>query len=162
MSDVRLFVLFLSLFISLSTVQAATLADYTFDAPEQAEDFRTLIEEMRCLVCQNESLAGSNAELAVDLRNEIYEMMKSGQSKDDIINFMVARYGDFVLYNPPLKPSTYPLWFGPLIIFIIGAVVLSRILRRKNITRETELSAEEEQRLNRLLNQSTENRDADQ
>jgi cytochrome c-type biogenesis protein CcmH len=143
-------------------VQAGTLAEYTFDEPDKAEDFRTIIEEMRCLVCQNESLAGSNAELAVDLRNEIYAMMKSGQEKDDIINFMVARYGDFVLYNPPLKPSTYPIWFGPLIVFLVGGIVLFRILRSKNVSRETELSADEEQRLNRLLNQSTDHRDADQ
>ena len=159
----RVFVLTLFLCLTLSpATQAATLADYSFDEPGKAEDFRAIIEEMRCLVCQNESLAGSNAELAIDLRNEIYEMMKSGQEKQDIINFMVARYGDFVLYSPPLKPTTYPIWFGPLIVFLIGGVVLFRILKRKSVSRETELSAEEEQRLNRLLNQSTDHRDADQ
>lgn len=157
----RVFVLTLFLFLSPAT-QAATLAEYSFDEPDKAEDFRAIIEEMRCLVCQNESLAGSNAELAVDLRNEIYEMMKSGKEKQDIINFMVARYGDFVLYSPPLKPTTYPIWFGPLIVFLVGGVVLFRILKRKSVTRETELSVEEEQRLNRLLNQSTDQRDADQ
>ncbi|PVV09856.1 MAG: cytochrome C biogenesis protein [gamma proteobacterium symbiont of Ctena orbiculata] len=159
----RVFVLTLFLFLTLSpATQAATLADYSFDEPDKAEDFRAIIEEMRCLVCQNESLAGSNAELAIDLRNEIYEMMKSGKEKQDIINFMVARYGDFVLYSPPLKPTTYPIWFGPLIVFLVGGVVLFRILKRKSVTRETELSVEEEQRLNRLLNQSTDQRDADQ
>ncbi|MEW8285786.1 MAG: cytochrome c-type biogenesis protein [Candidatus Thiodiazotropha endolucinida] len=158
----RLFVLIFTLLLALPAVQAATLADYSFDEPGKAEDFRDIIEEMRCLVCQNESLAGSNAELAIDLRNEIYEMMKSGQEKEDIINFMVARYGDFVLYSPPLKPTTYPIWFGPLIVFLVGGVVLFRILKRKSVARETELSAEEEQRLNRLLNQSNDNRDADQ
>ncbi|MBW9267190.1 MAG: cytochrome c-type biogenesis protein CcmH [Candidatus Thiodiazotropha sp. (ex. Lucinisca nassula)] len=158
----RLFVLIFTLFFALPAVQAATLADYSFDEPGKAEDFRDIIEEMRCLVCQNESLAGSNAELAIDLRNEIYEMMKSGQEKEDIINFMVARYGDFVLYSPPLKPTTYPIWFGPLIVFLVGGVVLFRILKRKSVSRETELSAEEEQRLNRLLNQSNDHRDADQ
>jgi cytochrome c-type biogenesis protein CcmH len=146
----------------LPALQAGTLAEYTFDEAEKAEDFRAIIEEMRCLVCQNESLAGSNAELAVDLRNEIYEMMKNGQDKQDIINFMVARYGDFVLYSPPLKPTTYPIWYGPLIIFLLGGVVLFRILKRKSVSRETALSAEEEQRLNRLLNQSNNNRDANQ
>jgi cytochrome c-type biogenesis protein CcmH len=156
------FVLTLSLLFFLPVAQSGTLAEYTFENGEKAEDFRAIIEEMRCLVCQNESLAGSNAELAVDLRNEIYEMMKSGQEKQDIINFMVARYGDFVLYNPPLKPSTYPLWFGPLIVFLLGGVVLFRILKRKSVSRETALSTEEEQRLNRLLNQSNENRDANQ
>ncbi|MES9992234.1 MAG: cytochrome c-type biogenesis protein [Candidatus Thiodiazotropha sp.] len=158
----RYFVLTLSLIFTLLPVHAATLAEYTFEDADKAEDFRAIIEEMRCLVCQNESLVGSNAELAVDLRNEIYEMMSSGQEKQDIINFMVARYGDFVLYSPPLKPTTYPIWFGPLIVFLIGGVVLFRILRRKSVTQETELSAEEEQRLNRLLNQSTDQRDTDQ
>jgi cytochrome c-type biogenesis protein CcmH len=154
--------LILTLFCFLPALQAATLAEYTFDEPGKAEDFRTIIEEMRCLVCQNESLAGSNAELAVDLRNEIYEMMKRGQEKEEIINFMVARYGDFVLYNPPLKPTTYPLWFGPLVFFLIGGVVLFRVLKRKSVTREAALSEEEEQRLNRLLDKSNNNRDANQ
>ncbi|MEW8505173.1 MAG: cytochrome c-type biogenesis protein [Candidatus Thiodiazotropha sp.] len=157
----RHLLLTLSLIFYLLPVHAATLAEYTFDDANKAEDFRDIIEEMRCLVCQNESLAGSNAELAIDLRNEIYDMMKSGQEKQDIINFMVARYGDFVLYSPPLKPTTYPIWFGPLIVFLIGGVVLFRILRRKNIAKEIELSADEEQRLNSLLNQSTDHRDAD-
>ncbi|MES9939546.1 MAG: cytochrome c-type biogenesis protein [Candidatus Thiodiazotropha sp. 6PLUC2] len=152
---------FLSLFC-LASLQAATLAEYTFEDPGQDEDFRAIIEEMRCLVCQNESLAGSNAELAVDLRNEIYEMMKNGQSKDDIIEFMVARYGDFVLYSPPVKPSTYPIWFGPMIVFLIGGVVLFRIIRRKNRSSETELTEEEQQRLDNLLTESTEKRDTNQ
>jgi cytochrome c-type biogenesis protein CcmH len=140
---------------------SATLADYTFDDPQKGEEFRHVIEKMRCLVCQNESLAGSNAELAVDLRNEIYEMMKAGQSKDDIVKFMVARYGDFVLYDPPVKPTTYPIWFGPIILFLLGAFVLFRILRRKNLSRETELSAEEQQRLDSLLKQTSDPKDAD-
>jgi len=78
-------------------------------------------------------------------------MMKAGKHKDDIISFMVARYGDFVLYNPPVKPSTYPLWFGPILLFMIGAIVLYRNLRRKSVSHETELSAEEQQRLASLL-----------
>lgn len=159
----RLIVLTLILLLDLFTAaQAATLEGYTFDEPRRAEEFRSIIEEMRCLVCQNESLAGSNADLAADLRDEIYEMMKQGQGKEEIINFMVARYGDFVLYNPPLKPTTYPIWFGPLIVFIIGGIVLFRILRRKSVSREAELSVEEEQRLNSLLNRPTDQRDANQ
>jgi cytochrome c-type biogenesis protein CcmH len=141
---------------------SATLAEYQFDNPDKSEDFRQIIEQMRCLVCQNESLAGSNAELAVDLRNEIYDMMKAGQDKDQIIEFMVARYGDFVLYSPPVKPSTYPLWFGPILFFLFGAFVLFRILKRKSQTSEAELSAEEQQRLDQLLKQTSESKDADQ
>jgi cytochrome c-type biogenesis protein CcmH len=159
---VRLFLFAFIYFLGLATSQAATLAEYTFEDPAQDEDFRAIIEEMRCLVCQNESLAGSNAELAVDLRNEIYDMMKGGQSKGEIIDFMVARYGDFVLYSPPVKPSTYPIWYGPLIVFLIGGVVLFRIIKRKNQSSETELSDAEQQRLEKLLSQTNEQRDTNQ
>jgi cytochrome c-type biogenesis protein CcmH len=159
---VRNLILLCLLVFSLPPLQASTLAEYTFDDPEKHDEFRDVIEQMRCLVCQNESLAGSNADLAVDLRNEIYEMMKQGQSQDEVVKFMVARYGDFVLYDPPLKPTTYPIWFGPLIIFIVGALVLVRILKRKSQSREADLSDEERQRLANLLNQSTDPRDTNQ
>lgn len=158
----RLSLLSLICLLYLTPLQAATLAEYTFEDSAKHDEFRAIIEEMRCLVCQNESLAGSNAELAVDLRNEIYEMLKNGQSKDEIINFMVARYGDFVLYNPPVKPSTYPIWFGPLIVFLIGGVVLFRIIRRKNQSSEAVLTEDEQQRLDNLLQQSSKQRDTDQ
>jgi cytochrome c-type biogenesis protein CcmH len=148
---VRLLYFVFSLLLIVPPAFSATLADYTFDDPQKGEAFRSVISQMRCLVCQNESLAGSNAELAVDLRNEIYEMMKAGKNKDDIVSFMVARYGDFVLYNPPVKPSTYPLWFGPILLFMIGAIVLYRNLQKKSVSREAELSPEEQQRLDNLL-----------
>ncbi|MEJ2611262.1 MAG: cytochrome c-type biogenesis protein CcmH [Candidatus Thiodiazotropha sp.] len=159
---VRTLFLTLLMLCSLAPLSAATLAEYTFEEPSKHDEFRSIIEEMRCLVCQNESLAGSNAELAVDLRNEIYDMMKAGQGKDEIISFMVSRYGDFVLYNPPIKPTTYPIWFGPLIIFLIGGLVLFRIIRRKSLSHETELSEEEKQRLESLLKPSPDQRDAKQ
>jgi cytochrome c-type biogenesis protein CcmH len=138
---------------------SSTLAGYDFEDPQKSEDFRSLIEQMRCLVCQNESLAGSSAELAGDLRDEIYEMMLAGKEKDQIIEFMVARYGDFVLYSPPVKPSTYPLWFGPILLFIFGTFVLFRILKRKSQTGEAELTAEEQQRLDKLLKQTSDTED---
>ncbi|MEN8178284.1 MAG: cytochrome c-type biogenesis protein [Pseudomonadota bacterium] len=148
------------LFAAAATpLSAATLAEYKFDDPVMKSDFRSITEEMRCLVCQNESLAGSNAELAVDLRNEIYDMMQAGQTKDDVIRFMVDRYGDFVLYNPPMKPSTYPLWFGPLILFLIGAILLFRTLKRKKQSQETTLSDDEQQRLESLLKQPSNSKD---
>lgn len=157
----RSLLLTLIFFYSITApLTAATLAEYKFDNPEQSQDFRSIIEEMRCLVCQNESLAGSNAELAVDLRNEIYDMMQGGRTKDDVIRFMVDRYGDFVLYNPPMKPSNYPLWFGPLILFLIGAMLLLRTLTRKKQSPETTLSDDEQQRLESLLEQSSNPKDA--
>ena len=151
----RLFFALICILASIAPLSAATLADYTFDDPAKTEDFRSIIEEMRCLVCQNESLAGSNAELAGDLRNEIYEMMQAGQTKDDIVRFMVDRYGDFVLYDPPVKLSTYPIWFGPIILFLIGAVLLFRTLIRKKQSQETNLSEDEQQRLTSLLKETT-------
>jgi cytochrome c-type biogenesis protein CcmH len=146
----RILVLLFALF-SVYPTFSGTLAEYKFDNPDQSQDFRSLIEKMRCLVCQNESLAGSDAELAHDLRNEIYDMVKAGKSHDQVIEFMVARYGDFVLYDPPIKPSTYPLWFGPLILFLIGAVLLARAVRRKKQSQETTLTTDEEQRLASLI-----------
>ncbi|MGD8587258.1 MAG: cytochrome c-type biogenesis protein CcmH [Chromatiales bacterium] len=146
--------------VTAGPLQAATLAQYTFDDPAKEEDFRTLIGEMRCLVCQNESLAGSNADLAVDLRDEIYEMMKAGQGKADIVDFMVQRYGDFVLYSPPVKPSTYPLWFGPLLLMLLGAYLLMRALKKKKQSQETTLSDEDQKRLDSLLKLSSDTKDA--
>jgi cytochrome c-type biogenesis protein CcmH len=130
---------------------AFTLEEFQFDSHAQETEFRELIGKLRCLVCQNESLAGSQAELAQDLRNEVYRMMRAGRSKDEILDFLVARYGDFVLYDPPLKPSTYVLWFGPFILIGIGAVFLVRALLRKQAAPEPEITDNERARLKALL-----------
>ena len=147
----RLLIPLLLLLALTAPTHASTLAGYTFDEPGRSEEFRSVIEKMRCLVCQNESLAGSSAELAGDLRDEIYDMMKAGKGKQEVIDFMVNRYGDFVLYDPPVKPSTYPIWFGPILLFFIGAIAFYRNMRKKSQSRETELSTEEQQRLDNLL-----------
>lgn len=141
--------LFLPLF-SL-TAGAYTLDEFQFSDPAKTEEFRRLTEELRCLVCQNESLAGSQADLAQDLREEVYRLLQSGKSRQEVIDFLVERYGDFVLYDPPLKPSTYPLWFGPLLLAGVGGLFLFLTLRKKREARERELSAEEQQRLRALL-----------
>jgi len=130
---------------------AYTLEEFTFDSPQQQTEFRELIGKLRCLVCQNESLAGSQAELAQDLRNEVYKMLRAGQSQDQILDFLVARYGDFVLYDPPLKPSTYVLWFGPFVLIGIGAIFMVRALLRKKATPDAGISDDERQRLQDLL-----------
>lgn len=149
----RLHTLLLAALLALCTVQiqAYTLSEFTFDDPAQERDFRELIEKLRCLVCQNESLAASQADLAQDLRQEVYEMMKAGKSKAEILDFLVARYGDFVLYDPPVKPSTYPLWYGPAILAIVAAFFLGRALIRRKKAQETEISEEEERRVQALL-----------
>jgi cytochrome c-type biogenesis protein CcmH len=144
----------LAFVLTASAVGAYTLEELSFEDPAQTEAFRELIEELRCLVCQNESLAASQAELAQDLREEIYRMFKEGKSRDEIIEFLVARYGDFVLYSPPLKPSTYILWFGPFAFVGIGAFFLIRTLLLKRRSPDRELSDEEQQRLEKLLARS--------
>jgi len=133
--------------------------DYPFESDEQKSDFRELTEELRCMVCQNQSLAGSDAELAQDLRREVYNMMKEGKTKDDVIEFMVSRYGDFVLYEPPFKPSTYPLWFGPFFILAIGGLLLGRTLIRKRKSQEVVLTNADQDKLAKLLNNTAEKRD---
>lgn len=126
---------------------AATLAEFEFADPLQTQEFRNLIEQLRCLVCQNESLAASQAELAQDLRREIYTMMQAGQSREQITTFLVARYGDFILYNPPLKPATYILWYGPFILFGLAGFALTRVLMRQLKAPDTDLTADEQARL---------------
>ncbi len=94
--------------------------------------FQNLTRELRCLVCQNENLADSNADLARDLRHEVFELMQSGKSDDEIKQYLVDRYSDFVLYDPPVKSSTLLLWFGPLAILLAGAVVVVVTVRRRS------------------------------
>ena len=109
-----------------------------------------LATELRCLVCQNQTLADSNAPLAVDLRNQIREQLKSGKSERDVMEYMVARYGDFVLYRPPLKATTIALWAGPVVFLVLGAwILLVRLLRRS--APERELSDAERARAAKLL-----------
>ena len=109
-----------------------------------------LANELRCLVCQNQTLADSNAPLAVDLRNEIREQLKSGKSERDVMDFMVARYGDFVLYRPPVKATTLALWLGPFVLVLLGLWILVRRLRRRPAA-EPELSQAERERAAKLL-----------
>lgn len=112
-------------------------------------------EEMRCLVCQNESLAGSRADLAQDLRREVRQLIKDGKSDDEIKLFMVNRYGDFVLYRPPVKPTTWVLWIGPFLLLIGGVWALMLYLRRRaNEQIDAALSEEEALRIQALVEES--------
>lgn len=123
------------------------------DDPVTEQRLISISEEMRCLVCQNESLAGSRSDLANDLRREIRTLIKEGKSDDQIRNFMVERYGDFVLYRPPVKPITWLLWIGPFIILLIGIAVLFTYLRRRNSAVTTiALSDDDNKRIDALLN----------
>ena len=109
--------------------------------------------ELRCLVCQNQTIADSHAELAVDLKNQVREMVKQGQSQDEIVDYMVQRYGDFVRYRPPVKASTILLWVGPFLLLVIGLVVLVVNLRKRTklVADDAPLSEDESERLKSLL-----------
>ena len=128
-----------------------TLESFTFENAAEEQRFKDLIEEIRCLVCQNQSLIDSDAELAHDLRAEVYGMMQAGNSDSQIIEFLVARYGDFVLYSPPVKPSTWLIWFGPFVLLLIAVLLLVRSLRRQQHAPEQNITAGDRQRLEQLL-----------
>jgi len=114
-----------ALLLALSmTLAASNTVDQNVDGPLTDSRVRQLAESFRCLVCQNQSLADSNAELAADLRNQIRDQVSKGASDEQIQAYMVRRYGDFVLYRPPIKPVTWALWFGPFMTLAAGAVVL--------------------------------------
>ncbi len=137
----------------------------TFSYAGEAKDLATdpvlekrmigLAENLRCLVCQNESLASSHAELAEDLRREVREQMSKGKSDQEIIDYLVARYGDFVLYKPPVKSYTMLLWFGPfaLLLIAVGVLVFQLRKRRQLLVQESELTPEAQQRAASLLNE---------
>jgi cytochrome c-type biogenesis protein CcmH len=113
----------------LMMVLAPAAWSASFDtAREQA-----IAEQLRCLVCQNQTIAESDAQLAIDLRARVREQLAQGSSDQQVLAFMVARYGDFVLYRPPLKPVTWPLWFGPFVLLAAGLGLLYRIVRRQDV-----------------------------
>ena len=124
---------FSALFMSLVLASALAIAQepLVFDNEDQQLRFNALTEELRCLVCQNQNLADSDAPLAHDLRNEIFEMMNAGRSDGEIKQFLVERYGDFVLYRPPVKGNTLVLWLAPAILLAGGAAVVGFTVRKR-------------------------------
>lgn len=126
------------------TALAAPIETFQFDSPDTEKVFHKLSEEIRCLVCQNQNIAESNADLAKDLRLEIYTMLSKGKTEDEIVDFMVERYGDYVLYRPPFKPMTWLLWFGPIIVFAFGLVFVVRFMKSQNMGKQRESLSEEE------------------
>lgn len=116
--------------------------------------YQSLIEKTRCLVCQNQSLADSHADLAQDLRKEIYNMVVSGKTDGQITQFLVERYGDFVLYKPPLKENTWLLWFGPFLFLLIGLIAAIIIIKKQSVTNANNaMNEEQKKRLAELLNE---------
>ncbi len=116
--------------VLLALPAQAAIEALEFNSPQVEEDYYTLIDELRCLVCQNQNLKDSNADLAKDLRHQTYQMLQQGKSKQDVIDYMVARYGDFVLYRPPLKNNTLLLWIGPFVLLLLVLFLVIRRIRR--------------------------------
>tara|TARA_X000001036_G_scaffold238498_1_gene222450 strand:- start:763 stop:1239 length:477 start_codon:yes stop_codon:yes gene_type:complete len=152
-----LFMLILSIIISLPLNVVAVEPSEILQNPQLEIRARNLSQNIRCLVCQNQSIDDSNASLAKDLRKIVREQLVSGASDDEIYNFLIERYGDFVLLRPPVKATTYILWYGPLFIFFAGLVLSALFLiRRKRILPEEPLSHSEKEELSRLISRKDE------
>ena len=145
-----------ALLIALVLATAAAHARSVFEprgftSPEHEERYYTLVDELRCLVCQNQTIAESNADLASDLRREVYRMVEDGRSEGEIAGFMVARYGDFVLYRPPLRGGTILLWAGPFLLAALGLAALAVYVRRRRRAPAAPLGADERRRIRRII-----------
>ena len=144
--------------LALTGIAHAAIDTYEFANDAERARFRELTQELRCPKCQNQDLADSNAPIATDLRREIFRMLGEGKDNQQIIDFMVDRYGDFVRYKPALTSKTVVLWFGPLALLVGGVVVIGVIVGRRRRTARAEasdiLSAEERQRLDTLLDKN--------
>jgi len=125
-----------------------------FNDPVMEQRYQSLIKELRCPKCQNQNLADSNSQIAVDLRNEVYDMLQQNKADMEIINYMVERYGEFVLYRPRVNQLTYVLWFGPALLLLLGVIVVVMILRRKPQEKiELILSDDEKNNMKSMLKQ---------
>lgn len=141
----------------------AAIDTYEFKDEVERERFRSLTEELRCPKCQNQNIADSNAPIATDLRREIYRMLDDGRSDKEIVDFLVMRYGDFVMYKPPLDSRTWLLWYGPFGLLGLGAIVLCvLVLRRRKVEKapaQVALSKAERERLDALLKENRDTQD---
>jgi len=135
---------------SSSAYSAGSIEAFEFDSIEQEQVFHDLTKVLRCPKCQNQNISDSNAELAKDLRNKTYELVKEGKTENEVVDYMVARYGNFVRYDPPITPATIFLWIGPLLFILFGFLVLYKQAKKKS-RKEDELDLEEETRLKEIL-----------
>lgn len=151
--------IFFSLMLAIAAFAAqAKEAPLTVADPVLEKRVMALSEELRCLVCQNQTLADSHAELAIDLKNQVREKLASGMSDKEVVDYMVERYGDFVLYRPPVKAATWPLWFGPFLLLVAAIFLLLRKLAKRRADTST-LSESELQRAAALLDGATVNKE---
>ena len=148
-------VVILTLFVFLNVAESSVEVKQ-FKNEQQEQRYKKLIDELRCLVCQNQNLADSNAALAQDLRKQVYKMISAGNSDKEILDFMVTRYGDFVLYRPPFKATTFLLWVGPFIILAIALLVLIRFIRQRKNVVVTTITNNDKEKLKQLLDENKE------
>ena len=137
-----------------SSVAFSAIDALNFTSPQQESDYHQLTQSLRCPQCQNNNIADSNATIAVDMRGKVFELLQEGKSKNDVVDYMVARYGNFVTYDPPMTASTLVLWIAPLLLVLLGVVFL---LRRKpkaqsSVKSQDVLTDEDNTRLAELLN----------
>ena len=155
MSALRAFAFGCALTASLALAQTGNYVPEKPADPATETRLKTLAEELRCLVCQNQTIADSNADLAVDLRREVRNQILQGRSDAEIKNYLVSRYGDFVLYKPPVQGNTALLWFGPLALLIVGAGIwLVFVRRRSAVTPAGTVSNDDERKAKKLLDES--------
>ena len=146
------------IFLLIGTFSANVFPEdvpFVFDNPAQEQRYYGLLEQLRCLVCQNQTLADSHAALAQDLRNEVFRLVKEQDDDKNVVSFLVERYGDFVLYKPPVKSSTWILWFGPFFLLTLAGMVVV-VLSRGKKAGPAPLTDEEQERLNALLKHKSE------
>lgn len=148
-------------FLLCSAWSLAAIDVHEFDREVDRKRYQSFIDEMRCPKCQNQNLSGSDSPIAMDLRRELYLMINEGKSDKEIVDFMVERYGEFILYRPRINASTIVLWVAPIFLLIAGIILLLLIVRKRRVVDQaaeaTGLSSEEQARLSGLLNQSTNN-----
>jgi len=144
---------FFTILLSIASVNALSAFNtYQFDDPVKEKRFDKLINELRCTVCQNQTIAGSNADLAKDLRDKVYKMVQDGKTEQQVKDFMVERFTDFVLYRPPVKKSTYLLWGGPFILLGLALVFLVIQIRKRIHAPAVEIDEHQHQRIQEMLN----------
>ena len=151
-----LFIVNISVLFAL-TIQASPVDTFEFKDEVTKIRFQALTKELRCPKCQNQNLADSNSPIAADLRKQVYQQLQQGRADSEIVDYMVDRYGEFVLYRPRVSTLTYVLWFGPAFILLLGALVVVFILRSKakDAVDDANLSTEQQQQLNKILNKSS-------
>ncbi|MDH5433415.1 MAG: cytochrome c-type biogenesis protein CcmH [Gammaproteobacteria bacterium] len=147
----KLLVTFFILLVILPQTAFSVISVYQFDDPAKEARFNQLVNELRCPKCQNNNLADSNSELSIDLKDIIYEKVQAGESDEQILVYLKDRYGDFISYNPPVKPSTWLLWYGPFVFLLIGGFFLYRF--QSSHRQDTQDQQNDEQQANSMLEQ---------